>query len=305
MRTDAEDRYIAREAAGDAMMPSEAAGRRLISTRILVLVGFGVFAIAIAVTGLALSTVAPGKSAHSSSAIYTESVDWAWITHSPTGWPIENASFSLASKATLQTYPLCLVSFNQIGTYELQFKAPALATSMQFVNSSLPTSKLNEAQSFSTADVHVACPTHRGSLEPLCLGLGCGLQDRASTAAPPFKSCGQTLFDYPAGVLVYSFTRPGTYRIPKFLEHPGQRIGIRFVHGCASGVNVSLTPTGGLAIGAIAHTAHWRTVDGSNFSITAVVVTREPGGTSVMTVRRPSGAVTRLIFYVPAHLTTT
>ncbi len=127
---------------------------------------------------IAAAAVATGLVATSSSGappgIYTASVEHVWIVRSH-GYPVENATFSLTSRARVLTYPFCQVTFARFGaTYDLQFDAPVGTSRGHLANSTAPIRDAGlEPQQVSPTDVSVNCQRKQGSSRPLCMGMGC------------------------------------------------------------------------------------------------------------------------------------
>jgi hypothetical protein len=113
---------------------------------------------------------------------------------------------------------------------------------------------------------------------------------RVSSAAPPVKICGQTVSDSAAGVFVFSYTQVGTFHLPKGLNGSGQRVVLRFVSGCSTGVR--LLSSSGFKLDAAAFSSKTTPA----YKTVAALVTRTDTGSPILTVVRPSGSTTRIVF---------
>ena len=122
---------------------------------------------------------------------------------------------------------------------------------------------------------------------------GCSLSPGVggSTAAPPVRICGQTLSSTPAGLIVLSYTHPGTFHVPKGLDGKGQKLVLRLASGCTDGVKVLSSAGFRFEGGAFSS----RTLPEAYTTI-AAIVTRTGTGNPTLTVMRRSGSTTRIVY---------
>jgi len=113
-----------------------------------------------------------------------------------------------------------------------------------------------------------------------------------STAAPPIKICGQTLYAGANGIPVYNFTRGTTYTIPNPFNKPGQTFVIRFAAGCGRGSVAGLSTDPGLKVDSVAVSGH---NPSGPVSTIAIRYTRVGTAPVVLTVFRGLDAMTRIV----------